>query len=485
MKKYMKYETVIGLETHVELETQSKIFCSCGGHSSQIEPNDCVCPACCGMPGMLPVTNKSAIELAVRAGLMLQCHINQYTAFDKKSYYYPDLPCAYQVTQWFHPICVNGKVEVETKNRTCVIGIKQIHLEEDAGKLVHDEWSDTSLIDFNRTSVPLIEIVSRPDFRSAEEVISYLDTLKSMLRFAGISECEEGAMRCDVNISIRPEGSNELGVRTEIKNMNSLSSIERAVKYETARHMDALERGTEVLIQETRRWDDVKGKTFAMRNKETAADYRYFPDPNIMPVVIDDRWLAGIAGSMPEPAAKKALRYGEMGVSHKDVEILTSERALCDLFDALISRGCRQQDAVSWILTECAGILRKNGQLIGDLEISDSKLARIIELVGKNEITRSAGKRVLAAVMENDSDPDQFVKDNKLDSQTDESHIRSVVIRVLDSDPDTVRDYLGGKTKAFQSLFGGCMRELKGNGDPAVIKVQLESELSKRQTSGS
>ena len=224
----MNYEIVIGLETHVELSTESKIFCSCGGHFAHKEPNDCVCPACCGMPGMLPVTNRRVVELAITAGLMLNCRINRYTTFDKKSYYYPDLPCAYQITQWFHPICTDGSVEVKTSSGVRKIGIKQIHMEEDAGKLVHDDWTDTTLVDFNRTSIPLIEIVTRPDFRSSEEVIAYLEKLKSTFRFAGISECEEGAMRCDVNISIRPEGSDVLGVRTEIKNMSSLASIERA-----------------------------------------------------------------------------------------------------------------------------------------------------------------------------------------------------------------------------------------------------------------
>ena len=241
----MNYEVVIGLETHVELSTESKIFCSCGGHSAANEPNDCVCPACSGMPGMLPVTNKHAIELAVKAGFMLNCHINQYTTFDKKSYYYPDLPCAYQITQWFNPICVNGSVQIGERT----IGIKQIHVEEDAGKLVHDDATNTSFVDYNRTSVPLIEIVSRPDFRSSDEVIAYLKKLKSSLQFAGISECEEGAMRCDVNISVRPEGSNELGVRSEIKNMSSLSEIKDAIEFEKVRHVDAIERRTEMLVQ--------------------------------------------------------------------------------------------------------------------------------------------------------------------------------------------------------------------------------------------
>ena len=474
----MKYEIVIGLETHVELATDSKIFCSCGGHSSHGEPNDCVCPACSGMPGMLPVTNKRVVELAMMAGTILNCDISRYTTFDKKSYYYPDLPCAYQITQWFHPVCTNGHVEVTTKNGTRTIGIKQIHMEEDAGKLVHDEWTDTSMVDFNRTSVPLIEIVSRPDFRSADEVIAYLEMLKSEFRFARISECEEGAMRCDVNISVRPEGSTELGVRTEIKNMSSLTSIERAIKYETARHIDALERQTEVLVQETRRWDDTKNRTFAMRNKETAADYRYFPDPNLMPIVIGEEWIEKVRAEMPVSRDVKAEQYREMGLSDKEVEVLVSERCLCDLLDELIAAGYEAKTGAAWILTDCAGILRKNGLVLGDLKISAKKLARIIELVEKGEINRGAGKKVLAAVIEKDVDPDEFCKENSLASQGDKSALEAVVVKVLESNPNAVSDYKGGKVKAFQSLFGGCMRELRGNGDPAVIKELLEAKLN-------
>lgn len=476
----MKYEVVIGLETHVELATNSKIFCSCGGHSSQEGPNTCVCPACCGMPGMLPVTNKHVVELAATAGIMLNCKINQYTTFDKKSYYYPDLPCAYQITQWFHPICVDGLVEVVTAAGSRKIGIKQIHMEEDAGKLVHDDWTDTSLVDFNRTSVPLIEIVSRPDFRSKEEVVAYLEKLKSMFRYARISECEEGAMRCDVNISVRPEGSTELGVRTEIKNMSSLAAISRAIEYETARHIDAIEHKTEVLVQETRRWDDTKGRTFAMRNKETAADYRYFPDPNLMPIVIDDAWMKEIEDKVPITAEEKALQYVDMRISEKDARMLTSERDLCDLLDSVIELGIAPQTAVSWILTDCAGILRKNGQVIGELKIAPEKLAKIVKLVDSGAITRGAGKKVLTAVIENDVDPEQYCKENSLDAQSDQSLISDIVKRVIAGNQSAVADYLGGKTKAFQALFGACMRELKGNGDPAVIKEELSKELANR-----
>lgn len=474
----MKYELTIGLETHVELSTASKIFCACGGHSSPQGANDCVCPACCGMPGMLPVMNRRVVELAATAGMMLNCEINRYSTFDKKNYYYPDLPCAYQITQLNHPICTNGCVEVETKNGVSKIGIKQIHMEEDAGKLVHDDWTDTTLVDFNRTSVPLIEIVTHPDFHSAEEVLAYLEMLKSMFRFAGISECEEGAMRCDVNISVRPEGASELGVRAEIKNMSSFTSIERAIKFETARHIDALERGTEVLVQETRRWDDVKGRTFAMRNKETEADYRYFPDPNLMPIVIDDAWMEEIRAKMPVSAKVKMAEYLELGIAEKDAEQLTAERRLCALLDNVVALGGDAKETVGWILTDCAGILRRNGKLLSDLEIAPEKLATIIRMVSQGKINRGAGKKVLAAVIEQDVDPEGYCKEKGLDAQVDAGLIASVIEQAIAENPKAVEDYKGGKVKALQALFGACMKQLRGNGDPAVIKEMLEEKLN-------
>ncbi len=469
----MKYELVIGLETHVELSTDSKLFCSCGGHSSPKEPNDCVCPACSGMPGMLPVTNKHAIELAVKAGFMLNCKINQYTTFDKKSYYYPDLPCAYQITQWFHPICVDGSVQIGERT----IGIKQIHVEEDAGKLVHDEATNTSFVDYNRTSVPLIEIVSRPDFRSSDEVIAYLKKLKSSLQFAGISECEEGAMRCDVNISVRPEGSNELGVRSEIKNMSSLSEIKDAIEFEKVRHVDAIERHTEMLVQETRRWDDVKRRTFPMRSKETAADYRYFPDPNLMPIVIDDEWLAEIRASMPATSEEKSGYYEEMGIAAKEASVLASDRKLSDMFDSVVAMGRSPKTVASWILTECMGQMKRLE--LTSLDIDASKLSRIIELVESGEITRAAGKKVLSAVFENDVDVDKFCEENNLNAKIDDGFILETVRRVIGENDKAVADYKSGKVKAMQSIFGSIMKELKGNGDPAVIRALLETELNK------
>lgn len=473
----MKYEIVIGLETHVELSTESKIFCSCGGHSASNEPNDCVCPACSGMPGMLPVMNKRVVELAVTAGLMLNCDISRYTTFDKKNYYYPDLPCAYQITQLNHPICTNGCVTLKTSEGERDIHIKQIHMEEDAGKLVHE--GKYSYVDFNRTSVPLIEIVTQPDFRSAEEVLVYLNKLKTMFRSGGISECEEGAMRCDVNISVRPEGSTEFGVRTEIKNMSSFKAIERAIQYETQRHIDALEFETEELVQETRRFDDVSGKTFAMRNKETEADYRYFPDANLMPIIIDDEWLERIKAAKPVAIDEKADIYREAGISEKEIDMIIHNHNIGKLLDDVTSMGCDAKAVASWILTDCAGILRRNGKLLGDLEISSDDLATIIKMVDGGDVNRQSGRKILSAVIESGVDPVAYCKENGLDSKADTSTIEKVIDKVLSENAQVVEDYKNGKVKVKQALFGACMRELKNTGDTDVIRELLDSKLSK------
>ena len=471
----MKYELVMGLETHVELSTESKLFCSCGGHSSPKEANDCVCPACCGMPGMLPVMNKHVVELAVTAGLMLNCDINRYTTFDKKNYYYPDLPCAYQITQLNHPICTNGHIMVKSPDGGREIRIKQIHMEEDAGKLVHR--GKYSLVDFNRTSVPLIEIVTQPDFRSADEVITYLNMLKSMFRSGGISECEEGAMRCDVNISVRPEGSEEYGVRTEIKNMSSFDAIEQAIRYESQRHIDAIEFGLEELVQETRRFDEATGKTFAMRDKETEADYRYFPDANLMPIEIDDEWLEQIKANRPVAVDEKADAYREAGISDKEITTLLSYKGISQLLDKVADLGCNAKEVASWILTDCAGVLRKGGKTLDDLAISAEDLALIIKKVESEEINRGSGKTVLAAVIEEGADPAEYIKAHGFDKKVDSSTIESVIDRILADNADAVESYKNGKVKVFQALFGMCMRELKGTGNPNTIKQILEQKL--------
>ena len=473
----MKYETVIGLEVHVELATESKIFCSCSAKFGA-GPNEHVCPACCGMPGMLPVVNRHVVDLGMTAGLMLNCDINRTTTFDKKSYYYPDLPAAYQTTQWFAPVAVNGRVDIETSKGKKSIRIKQIHMEEDAGKLVHDILPETTHVDFNRTSVPLCEIVSRPDLSSAEEVIAYLERLHSLLRFAKVSDCrwEQGSMRCDVNLSVRPEGSTELGVRTEIKNMNSLAAIERAIEYETARHIDALENGTEVLVQETRRWDDIKGKSYAMRTKETAGDYRYFPDPNVMPVVIDDAWFAEISASLPEfPEVKRARYIDELGLSEYDAAGLTSSRALCDCFEEAIAAGAAPKEAANQILSEVMSNLNAR-HLTGDqLTLSGRSLAALIALVSEGKVSRPNSKKILAAMFDDETiDPAAYAEANGLIVSNDTGLLDEVVKKVVLSDPKSVADYKGGREKVLMTFFGRCMKELRGNCDPQTLQKALK-----------
>ncbi|MBQ8603225.1 MAG: Asp-tRNA(Asn)/Glu-tRNA(Gln) amidotransferase subunit GatB [Oscillospiraceae bacterium] len=478
----MKYETVIGLEVHVELATKSKIFCSCSAEFGA-EQNDHVCPACSGMPGMLPIVNKRVVDLGMTAGMMLNCDINRVTTFDKKSYYYPDLPNAYQTTQWFSPICVNGRVDIETSKGPKSIRIKQIHMEEDAGKLVHDDWTDTTLVDFNRTSVPLIEIVSQPDISSAEEAIAYLERLRDLLRFAKVSDCrwEQGSMRCDVNLSIRPEGSDVLGVRTEMKNMNSLSAITRAIKYEIARHTRALETGCEELVQETRRWDDNEGKSYAMRNKETAGDYRYFPDPNIMPVVIDDEWLDRIEKSLPElPEVKRARYIDEMGLSEYDADILASSRALCDVFEDALAVCGNAKETANWIITECMQVLNKKKMTADMLAISGTSLGQLIKLVMEDKVSRPNAKRILAAMFENDiPDVEAYAKQSGFIVSNDTSFIENIVKEVIAADPKSVADFKGGKEKALMALFGKCMKQLKGNANPQVLREILIAEINK------
>lgn len=475
----MKYEIVIGLEVHVELATESKIFCSCSSKFGA-EPNDNVCPACCGMPGMLPVTNEKAIDLGITAGLLLNCHINRVTTFDKKSYYYPDLPNAYQITQWFSPVCVDGGLEIETQAGKKVIGIKQIHLEEDAGKLVHDDWTDSTLVDFNRTGVPLVEIVSQPDLRSVEEVLAYLERLRAVLRFAKVSDCrlELGSMRCDVNLSVRPYGSEKLGVRTEMKNMNSLSAIARAIEYEAARHIDAIELGTKTLIQETRRWDDISGKSFAMRNKETAEDYRYFPDPNLVPIVIDDEWIERIRATLPELPEKKAIRYvSELGLTEESTALITESRNLCDIFEAAYPISGSPRETANWLIMDCMSYLRSKQLSADDLIIDPLKLGELIRMTIEGEITRNAARRILTAVIEQDADPKKIIEEKGLSVQSDEGTILAIVERAVADNPKSAQDYRNGKTKAMQAIFGCIMKELKGNGDPQVIQRLLKEVL--------
>ena len=473
----MRYETVIGLEVHCELATDSKIFCSCSAHSYGAEPNSHVCPACCGMPGMLPVVNKRVVDYGMKAGLMLNCHINRVTTFDKKSYYYPDLPAAYQTTQWFAPVAVNGLVEIETSKGKKNVRIKQIHMEEDAGKLVHDIREDTTHVDFNRTSVPLIEIVSQPDLSSAEEVEAYLERLKTLLRYARVAECEmaHGTMRCDVNLSVRPEGSDKLGVRTEMKNMNSIEAIKRAIEYETARHIDAIENGTEVLVQETRRWDDIKGKSYAMRSKETAGDYRYFPDPNVMPVVISDTWFDEIQSSLPEfPEVKRERYMSELGLSEYDSEQLAKSIALCECFEDAYSVCGSAKDAANWMISEVMSNLNARQMTYDMLTLDGKALGQLISLVVDGKVGRANAKKILNAMFDDSSiSPAEYAEKNGFIISNDTGLMDSVIKTMVAADPKAVADYKGGKEKAIMAIYGKCMKELKGNCDPQSLRTKL------------
>jgi len=468
----MIYETVMGLEVHVELSTESKLFCSCSAKFGA-EPNENVCPACSGMPGMPAVVNKKAIELAIAAGLVTNCEISSVISFDKKNYFYPDLPTGYQITQFFAPVCTNGWVELESGKR---ITLKQIHIEEDAGKLVHEPRTRMTLVDFNRASVPLIEIVSNPDFRTAEEVTEYLDKLRLLLSFAGISDCkmQEGSMRCDINISVREKGEETLGTRTEIKNMNSLKAIARAIEYEAQRHIDALETGTEELVQETRRWDDDIGMTYSMREKEEAADYRYFPNPELMPVYIDEAWIAEVRAELPEPAHEKFARLTTgLGLPEYDSKIISGSQNLSRIFDDVMLHFDKAKDVSNWILGELLAIAKDLNKGDDDISVDAEKFAKVIKLVDEGKINRSVGKKVLLVVFEDEVDPEAYIEENSLGMVSDTGFLESAIKEVLAENEKSVMEYRAGSQKVFGFLVGQVMKKTAGKADPRSVNELL------------
>ena len=490
----MKYEVVMGLEVHVELSTESKLFCSCPAKFGA-EPNENVCPACAGIPGMPAIVNKRAIELAIAAGLVTNSVISPVITFDKKNYFYPDLPTGYQITQFFAPICTNGWVEIEARrdrssvmqNKTddlspCLerITLKQIHIEEDAGKLVHDPRTRTTLVDFNRASVPLIEIVSNPDFRTAEEVNAYLEKLRLLLSFAGISDCkmQEGSMRCDINISVREVGCDVLGTRTEIKNMNSLKAITQAIEYESQRHIDALETGSEKLIQETRRWDDDIGMTYSMREKEEAADYRYFPNPELMPVHIDADWIESVRASLPEPAHEKLERMTTvLRLPAYDSKIISSNQNLSHIFDSALKFFNKPKDVSNWILGELLAIAKDTDVSDDDIDIDVEKFAKIIELVDDSKINRGVGKKILVEVFESKVDPERYIEEHSLAMVNDTGLLESVIREVLAENEKSVAEYREGSKKVFGFLVGQVMKKTAGKADPRSVNELLEKMI--------
>ena len=473
-----QYETVIGLEVHVELATKTKIFCGCstafGG-----APNTHTCPVCTGMPGSLPVLNKQVVEYAVAVGLATNCQITQYCKFDRKNYFYPDNPQNYQISQLYLPICRNGHVDIETEQGTKSIGIHEIHMEEDAGKLIHDEWEDCSLVDYNRSGVPLIEIVSEPDMRSAEEVIAYLEKLRMTVQYLGASDCKlnEGSMRADVNLSVREVGAKEFGTRTEMKNLNSFKAITHAIEGERERQIELLESGKEV-VQETRRWDDAKESSHAMRSKEDAQDYRYFPDPDLVPVYISDEWLEQIRSRQPEFREAKMARYKEeFDIPEYDIGIITDSKHMADLFEETVAI-CKQPKKVSnWLMGETLRLLKEKNMDPEDIRFAPGNLAKLIGLVDAKAINSSVAKEVFEVMFEEDVDPEKYVEEKGLKTVNDEGALRKTIEEIIAANPQSVEDYHNGKDRAIGFLVGQTMKAMKGKADPAMVNQILKELL--------
>ncbi len=475
----MKYEIVCGLEVHVEMNTKTKIFCGCttafGG-----APNTHTCPVCTGQPGALPVLNRAVVEGAMSTGLALGCEITRLTRFDRKNYFYPDLPKAYQISQLYAPICTGGGIAVTTDGgEEKYIRLHEIHMEEDAGKLVHDPWTESTLCDYNRCGVPLMEIVTEPDFRSAHEVIDFLTKLRSTLQFLGVSDCkmQEGSIRADLNVSVRPAGSEKLGTRTEMKNMNSFKAIAKAIETEAARQIDVLEEGRAVK-QETRRWDDNKDASFAMRSKENAQDYRYFPEPDLPPVYIDDAWLEHVRAHQPELADAKRARYREeYGLSEHDIGILCQNARLCRLLEAAIAQGASPKEAANWILSEVLRLCKERAVDPYDLELDAGKLALILQLLGEGKIDRAGARNTLEAVFADDADVEAYIKKEKLAIERDETAVAGAIAQVLAENADAVEKFRAGNEKVMGFLTGQCMKLLRGKADPKQVSAALLEAL--------
>ncbi len=473
-----KYETVIGLEVHVELATKSKIFCSCSTAFGSA-PNTHTCPVCTGMPGSLPVLNKKVVEYAMAVGLAANCKINQYCRFDRKNYFYPDNPQNYQISQLYLPICHHGGIEIETEDGVKTIGIHEIHMEEDAGKLVHDDWEPVSLVDYNRSGVPLIEIVSEPDMRSAKEVIAYLDKLRMMIQYLGASDCkmQEGSMRVDVNLSVRQQGSKAYGTRTEMKNIGSFKAIARAIEAETVRQIDLLESGGRV-VQETRHWNDEEGYSYAMRSKEDAQDYRYFPEPDLVPIVISDEWLQQIKDRQPEFREAKQARYvSAFGLPEYDAKILTSSKKLADLFEETAALCKKPKKASNWLMGETMRLLKEHEMDPEELSFSPQNLARLIALADAGTINGTVAKEVFEKVFAEDIAPEQYVQEHQLQMVDDEDALKETIAKVIEENPQSVADYQGGKEKALGFLVGQTMKALKGKANPGMVNQMLKEML--------
>jgi aspartyl-tRNA(Asn)/glutamyl-tRNA(Gln) amidotransferase subunit B len=474
----MEYEPVIGLEVHAQLKTKTKIFCSCST-SFGAPPNTHTCPVCLGMPGVLPVLNKKVVEYTLRMAIATNCRIARESRFARKNYFYPDLPKGYQISQYELPIAENGFIEIQINGHKKRIGITRIHMEEDAGKLGHDPDRPLSMVDFNRTGVPLIEIVSEPEIRSPQEAGTYLRHLRSILRYIGISDgnMEEGSFRCDANVSIRPKGSETLGTRTELKNLNSFKHVEKALAFEINRQKEILQDGGRV-IQETRLWDPDKNRSTSMRGKEDAHDYRYFPDPDLLPLVINDDWIDSVRKRLPElPDEKKKRFMDEYGLPSYDAAFLTSSRELADYFEECVKKFPNPKQVSNWVMGSLLGLLNTLGKSIAESPISSGNLAQLLKLIDEKVISGKIAKTVFDEMAQTGRPPKEIVEEKGLVQVTDESAIKEVVLQVLERCLKEVEAYKNGKTKLFGFFVGQVMKETKGKANPKIVNEILKDRL--------
>ncbi|HEC68139.1 MAG TPA: Asp-tRNA(Asn)/Glu-tRNA(Gln) amidotransferase subunit GatB [Candidatus Desulfofervidus auxilii] len=476
----MSYEAVIGLEVHAQLLTESKIFCSCSTKFGAL-PNSHVCPVCMGMPGVLPVLNKKVVEFALKMALATHCRINTYSVFARKNYFYPDLPKGYQISQYEHPLAEEGWVEIEVNGYKKQIGIIRIHMEEDAGKLMHDPHKPISYVDFNRTGVPLIEIVSKPDIRTPEEGVAYLKKLRSILRYLEICDgnMEEGSFRCDANISLRLVNTEKFGVRTELKNMNSFKHVQRALTYEIERQRSILEQGGKV-VQETRLWDENKGITRSMRGKEEAHDYRYFPDPDLMPVVIDKDWIEEIRKTLPELPDVKKQRFKQVyGLPEYDAEVLTSEKDLAEYFERVVKWGSEAKLASNWVMSEVLRKLNEEKREIQACPVKPKDLAELLQLVQKGTISGKIAKTVFEEMYASGKPASQIVKEKGLIQITDQAVLQEIAQKIIESYPKEVEQYKAGKEKLLGFFVGQMMKQTKGKANPQLVNKIFKELLQK------
>jgi len=473
------YETVIGLEVHVELHTKTKIFCGCST-SFGAPPNTHTCPVCLGHPGVLPVLNKQAVEYAMKAAMALNCTIATNAKFDRKNYFYPDSPKAYQISQYDQPIGENGWIDIEVNGETKRIGITRVHLEEDAGKLTHVEGGSASLVDFNRVGTPLIEIVSEPDIRSPEEARLYLEKLRAIMLYCDVSDVkmEEGSLRCDANISLRPYGQEKFGTRAELKNMNSFRGVQRGLEYEEWRQADVLDSGGEV-VQETRRYDDDQGKTYSMRGKEESHDYRYFPDPDLVRLYIDDEWKSRVRASIPElPDSRKARYVQEHGLPSYDAEVITASMQVADFFEESLKYTNDAKAVSNWIMGDLLGYLNANNLEFHEVKVTGQGLGEMIGLIEKGTISGKIAKTVFKEMLESGKAPQTIVEEKGLVQINDEGAIRSVVQQIVANNPQSVEDYKAGKEKAIGFLVGQVMRETKGKANPGLVNKLIVEAIN-------